>query len=216
MLPLKQVISITVCSCKHAVEICLCRCFVLRQACQQICSDAGDTHPCDIVIVFVIAVDAFLIPFAFVASDEVRIEVVEHCCILLVACCLKGIEHNLEHLCVAPPAAVAYDPACAGFLVATCFPLLHHIVALVFCEGFFHGLHNFDGPSDASGVVILCGVYDFQLCGDSIALAGKCVSLCCALEDLELIGSAFDGNEVPRAFTAGSTFACLTYKSGGA
>ena len=149
MLPLQEVVPVAISSSEHSVEVRFGRSPVLRDACQQIGSHASDAHPGDIVVVFVVAAPAFLIPRASVACNEVRIEVFEHSGILLVTSRFECVENYLEHLCIAPPAAVAYNPSGACFLVAARFPFCHHIVALVLRELFRHRFHHFYGPSDA-------------------------------------------------------------------
>ena len=201
VLPLQEVVPIAVGSLEHAVEVPLGGSPILCLSCKEISSDAGDTHPSYIVVVFVVAAHALLIPGIFVSGNEVRVEVIEHGGILLVACRFEGIEDNLEHFGIAPPSAISDDPSRACLLVGAGLPFLHHVVALVLCEGFFHWLHNFYGPSDACRVEICCGrgvddgqlgsVGHFACSGSQSVLPGG------SLEDVVLVCSSFNGNEFP-------------------
>ena len=213
VLPLQEVVPIAIGTLEHTVEVLLGRSLIFCDTREQIGSDASNTHPGNIVVILVVAIHAFLIPSVFLAINEVGIEVLEHSGILLVASSFESIQNNLEHLCVAPPAAVSNNPTRGGLLVGTRLPFVHHIVALVLCESLLHRIYNLNGPSDASGIDGISGGSRIDngqaasvrriCCGcESIFLRG-------ALEDKELICSTFHGDEFPRALTAGIRFLYL-------
>ena len=91
VLPLQQVVPIAVSTLEHSIEVFL-RCGkVFPGSCKEICTNTGNAHPGNVIIIFIVTADTLLIPSVFVAVNEVDVKVLKHCGILLVACCLESI-----------------------------------------------------------------------------------------------------------------------------
>ena len=96
---------------------------ILRVAEILICAGTGEHHPCDIVVVLVVA------PVRAVAVDEVDVKLAENIFIFGIAGSGERIKDGLEHLGVAPPAAATEHMAFGGNIVILLDEAVHDGVA---------------------------------------------------------------------------------------
>ena len=197
LLPYECSVVILRCTTVHAVEVGLGSCQIFGHAGEQIGSHACDAHPGNIVVELIIPAAGN--PVACLAGEEVGVEHLKHGGILLVARCLERIKHHLKHLCIAPPAAVAYHITCAGLVVIVSLPLLHHIIAhfgseLILARSTF--LHR-------PGILRrFCLVHCHQREGVAVGcipLGGECITARGTGIDVVLVGASLHGYKLPAA-----------------
>ena len=197
LLPYECSVVILGCTTVHAVEVGLGSCQVFGHAGEQIGSHACDAHPGNIVVELIIPSAGN--PVACLAGEEVGVEHLKHGGILLVARCLERIKHHLKHLCIAPPAAVAYHITCAGLVVIVSLPLLHHIIAHFGSERILARSTFLHRP----GILRrFCLVHCHQREGvavGSIPLGGECITACGTGIDIILVGASLHGYKLPAA-----------------